>query len=189
MNKRVKSNTIRIIAGQWRGRKLPVLDSPGLRPTTDRVRETLFNWLMHDVAGATCLDLFAGTGALGLECLSRGAKGVQFVESDKRVAEALKANILTLGTSDSASVLEQSAMGFLACGAKTQFNLVFLDPPFQAGLLAPAIKLLHTNNWLGEGAMVYIEQSVSDPTLVLPSNWQLYRDRTAGQSHFSLYTV
>lgn len=189
MNKRVKSNTIRIIAGQWRGRRLPVLDSQGLRPTTDRVRETLFNWLMHDVVGANCLDLFAGSGALGLECLSRGAKAVQFVESDKGVAKALKANILTLGANDSASVLEQSAMGFLAGSAKTKFNLVFLDPPFQAGLLAPAIKLLHTNNWLGEGAMVYIERSANDPALVIPSKWQIYRERTMGQSHFCLYTV
>jgi len=180
---------MRIISGKLKGRRLLSFKANHLRPTTDRVKEVIFNKLMMSINGAEVLDLFAGTGALGLECLSRGAKGVQFVESDKRVVKALRTNIITLGASDSASVLEQSAMDFLACSTKTQFDVVFLDPPFQAGLLASAIELLHTNNWLEEGAIVYIEQSAGDSSLVLPPSWELYRERTAGQSHFSLYTT
>ena len=187
MNKRAKSNSIRIIAGQWRGRRLPVLDSHGLRPTTDRVRETLFNWLMHDVPGAHCLDLFAGTGALGFECLSRGAASVQFVEADRRVAEQVQSNINLLDARESAQVTNTSAAAFLTRPPSRPMDLVFLDPPFSAELLPEVIKLLTTNNWLADNAMVYVEQSSSD--LPLTVDWNLHRSGRAGQSAYCLYAV
>ncbi len=186
MNKRAKSNTIRIIAGKWRGRRLPVLDSLGLRPTTDRVRETLFNWLMHDVPSARCLDLFAGSGALGLECLSRGAASVAFVEADKRVAASLVANLGTLGSSD-ASVTVGSALRYLTKPPKSPFDLVFLDPPYQSDLLAPALDLLSEQAWLAERALVYVEQSSAETPVNIPEDWFEHRSGRAGQSRFSLY--
>jgi len=189
MNKRAKSNTIRLISGQWRGRRLPVHDSQGLRPTTDRVRETVFNWLMHDVAGANCLDLFAGSGALGLECLSRGASRVQFVESDIRVAERLKSNLLVLNGEDTARLDTINALEYLSSQPGKAYDVVFLDPPFQSSLLRQAIELLNTNNWLADKALVYVEQSSKEPAVAVPINWQLHRQGKAGQSRFSLYTL
>jgi 16S rRNA (guanine966-N2)-methyltransferase len=105
MSKRAKVNSVRVIAGRWRGRRLPVLNSDGLRPTTDRVRETVFNWLMHDMAGAHCLDLFAGTGALGFESLSRGADHLCFVEVNRRVADQLRQNIALMDAAERSEVI------------------------------------------------------------------------------------
>lgn len=189
MNKRTKSNSIRLIAGQWRGRRLPVLHSEGLRPTTDRVRETVFNWLMHDVSGANCLDLFAGTGALGLECLSRGAASVQFVESDKHVHQVLKDNLEALKAGENVSLLNTSGLAFLNSAPSQRFDLVFLDPPFGSNLLEQAIELLHTKDWLADNALVYIEQSSVEEPVPIPQHWKPYRESKAGQSRFSLYAV
>ena len=190
MNKASKSNTIRIIAGQWRGRRLPVLDSQGLRPSTDRVRETLFNWLMHEVPGARCLDLFAGTGALGLECLSRGAEFVQFVELNKAVAQQLSENLVQLAVSaDSACCTLADGLRFVSTKPSDAFDLVFLDPPFADSLLASAISCLSGNGWLAPGALVYIEQSSKHSIESLPPEWTLYREGRAGQSHYSVYRV
>lgn len=186
MNKRAKSNTIRIIAGRWRGRRLPVLDSEGLRPTTDRVRETLFNWLMHDVAGARCLDLFAGTGALGLECLSRGAASVSFVESDKRVANSLLANLRSLGAHD-ASVSVTNAVQYLLRPPEQPFDLIFLDPPYQSDLLTSVLNSLCDQGWLAERALVYLEQSSKDRPSEVPEGWLERRSGQAGLSQYSLY--
>ncbi|RBP53419.1 16S rRNA (guanine(966)-N(2))-methyltransferase RsmD [Arenicella xantha] len=187
MNKRVKTNSIRIISGRWRGRRLPVLDHDGLRPTTDRVRETLFNWLMHDVPAARCLDLFAGSGVLGLECLSRSAKYVQFVESERRVADQLRQNLTKLDAADAATVSTGDALNFLRAPNHECFDLVFLDPPFQAHLLQPAIDLLNQPGWLSDGAMVYIEHHAHDDSIVIPENWVLHRSGKAGQSRYHLY--
>jgi len=189
MNKRVKSSSIRLIAGQWRGRRLPVINSLGLRPTTDRVRETVFNWLMHEIAGARCLDLFAGTGALGLECLSRGASEVQFVEADKRVAAALRENLLQLKVGEEAALVEANSLRFLRTVPRKPFDLVFLDPPFQSDLLPSAIELLQSDGWLSSQAIVYVEQSTSAEAVVVPASWDTFRHAKAGQSSFSLYTV
>lgn len=200
MNMKAKSTRIRIIGGQWRGRKLPVLDSEGLRPTTDRVRETLFNWLMHDIAQANCLDLFAGTGVLGLECLSRGAKSVDFVEARRPVVDSLRANLATLIGSEArepngevgnneapqALVFQQNALAFLNDRASKKYDLVFLDPPFKSNLLMQTIPLLHDKQLLKEGALVYIEQRVG--TVVdVPNSWHLHRAGDAGQSRYQLY--
>ena len=188
MNKRAKSNSIRIISGSWRGRRLPVLDSDGLRPTTDRVRETLFNWLMHDVNGANCLDLFAGSGALGLECLSRGAGFVQFVEANVKVAASLSTNLDTLLSDKArADVNQQDALGFLKSNQGKRYVVVFLDPPFQSELAVQAIKLLLDNNWLGEKALVYLEQDSNLDVINVPEQWQVYRQGSAGQSRYTVY--
>ncbi|MFT5573105.1 MAG: 16S rRNA (guanine966-N2)-methyltransferase [Cryomorphaceae bacterium] len=188
MNKRAKSNTIRIIAGTWRGRRLPVIDSDGLRPTTDRVRETLFNWLMGDIAGARCLDLFAGTGALGLECLSRGAEFVQFVESEAVAAKVINDNLGNLGVENSALSVG-SAIPFLQHQANKKFNLVFLDPPFDSNLLSLALPMLVSNSWLAESALVYIERGAQGQAIEIPRQWTLHREARTGQSHYALYRV
>ena len=187
MKQRAKTNSIRIIAGQWRGRRLPVLEVEGLRPSTDRVRETLFNWLMYDVSGARCLDLFAGTGSLGLECLSRGAASAVFVESDKRVASQLQENLQTLESLESGEVLVHSAINFLRQPARNQFDLVFLDPPFESDLLVNAMSLLAENGWLADGAMVYVEQASKKDPETTPGHWQIYKEGKAGYCRYSLY--
>lgn len=187
MKPRAKTNSIRIIAGQWRGRRLPVLDIDGLRPSTDRVRETLFNWLMHDIAGARCLDLFAGSGALGLECLSRGASRAVFVESDKRIASQLQQNLQTLNCLESGDVTVQSAISFLRYPAPDQFDLVFLDPPFDSDLLAQAMPLLVENGWLADGALVYVEQASKKDPEQPPAAWQDYKEGKAGYCRYTVY--
>jgi 16S rRNA (guanine966-N2)-methyltransferase len=188
MNKRAKSNTIRIIAGTWRGRRLPVIDSDGLRPTTDRVRETLFNWLMGDIAGAKCLDLFAGTGALGLECLSRGAAFVQFVEFEAAAANVIRDNLRNLGV-DNGTCSVANATAFLQHQGDQQFDLVFLDPPFNSDFLSKVIPLLVNNSWLAKPALVYIERGEKSADLEIPHEWTLHREGRAGQSHYALYRV
>lgn len=189
MNKRVKSNSIRIIGGLWRGRRLPVLDSQGLRPTTDRVRETLFNWLMHDVSGANCLDAFAGSGVLGLECLSRGAQFVQFVESQRQVADTLQSNFVALKVKpEQVNLAMTSALSFLARPVIRKFDLVFLDPPFDSDLLPLALSLLIDNQWLADGALVYVERASKVPDLLVPPSFDVYRQAKAGQSHYCLYS-
>ena len=192
MNKRVKSNSIRIIAGNWRGRRIPVLDHPGLRPTIDRVRETLFNWLMHDVAGANCLDLFAGSGVLGFECLSRGSNRVDFVESDAVVAANIERNIdlLKEGTrSVEATVNCQNALSFLKSSSHNRYDIVFLDPPFQSSFLPECVQLLLSNNWLNENALLYIEQKSANQALGMSEYFDIYRQGKAGQSAYFLYSL
>ncbi len=190
MNRRAKSNSIRIIAGQWRGRKLPVLDSQGLRPTTDRVRETLFNWLMYELQGARCLDLYAGTGALGLESLSRGAKYVQFVELSASVASAIKQNLHSLKVpEEGAHVAINSANVFLNKPPTEPFDVIFLDPPFDKGLLPEVIQRLAEPGWLSERAFVYVEQGVKEPELEVPLEWSLHRHSKAGQSRYCVYSI
>ena len=192
MNKRTKTNTIRIIAGAWRGRRIPVLDFEGLRPTTDRVRETVFNWLMHDIAGANCLDLFAGSGVLGLECLSRSASFVQFVEKSAPVADGLTGNLDTLLSQDvdnRASVAQVSALEFLNKPASMSFDMVFLDPPFKSDVFVTVMTLLVDNGWLNEGALVYLEQDSRQSDVLVPANWVLYRQGKAGQSAYFVYST
>jgi 16S rRNA (guanine966-N2)-methyltransferase len=187
MKPRAKTNSIRVIAGQWRGRRLPVLDIDGLRPSTDRVRETLFNWLMHSIADARCLDLFAGSGALGLECLSRGAASSVFVESDKRIALQLQQNLQTLNGLDRGDVVIQSAINFLRHPPARQFDLVFLDPPFDSDLLAQAMPLLVQNDWLADGALVYVEQASKKDPEATPQNWSVYKEGKAGYCRYTVY--
>lgn len=172
-------NQLRIIGGQWRSRRLDFPDVEGLRPTPDRVRETLFNWLMPVIHGARCLDLFTGSGALGLEALSRGAAEVVLVDRDPRVVTTLRKHLTTL-QAQGATLLQQSALDYLQ-GEATPFDIVFLDPPFRQGLLAPALELLVTRGWLAPGARLYIEQESEQPQLALPEGWELLRELKAGQ--------
>ena len=180
---------LRIIGGRFRGRRLPIPDQPGLRPTPNRVRETLFNWLAPVIEGARCLDPFAGTGALGLEAISRGAASVILIERSEPVARQLRANRDVLGATG-VKVLQADALPWLADAdrraALGAFDLVFLDPPFAAGLLAPACDLLARHGWLLPGARVYLETAVADGLPLLPSGWEVLRERTAGQVRFAL---
>lgn len=175
---------LRIIGGEFRRRQLPVLDSPGLRPTPDRVRETLFNWLGQQLFGQHVLDLFAGTGALGIEALSRGAAFVDFVERDPRVSAQLSANLELLNISSSA-VHINDVQAYLTRPA-TPYALVFLDPPFHQELAAPCCLALENGGWLTDEAMIYLETEASLAPNV-PANWQLHRETQAGESTARLY--
>ncbi|WP_417605632.1 16S rRNA (guanine(966)-N(2))-methyltransferase RsmD [Oceanimonas baumannii] len=176
---------IRIIGGQWRGRKLPVLHSEGLRPTTDRIKETLFNWLMFDIRDRRCLDLFAGSGSLGFEALSRHATEVVLVEKDATVAAQLKRNLATLPAAPG-TVVQADAEQYLQQAAQP-FDLVFLDPPFHKELLPTVCALLEANGWLSDGALIYIEREQGLALPALPANWRLYKDKHAGQVSYQLY--
>jgi len=154
------SGQIRIIGGQWRGRKLPVPDSPGLRPTTDRVRETLFNWLAPYLVGARCLDCFAGSGALGLEALSRYAANATLLEMERGVAQQLQKNLATLKSS-AAKVVNTNTLNFLSQNGEPH-DIVFVDPPFRKGLLEETLNLLETRGWLAPQALIYVESEVEN---------------------------
>lgn len=177
-------NQVRIIGGEWRGRKLHFPQSPAIRPTPDRVRETVFNWLQSSVAGARCLDLFAGSGALGFEALSRGAAEVVFVDTDpasvRHVAQMLQTLKCNRGT-----VVQQEAVSYLA-GPAQAFDLVFLDPPFADRVLGPLCARLEAGGWLKPGARVYLEAAAADGEPVLPAGWELLRSKRAGEVGYHL---
>jgi 16S rRNA (guanine966-N2)-methyltransferase len=175
---------LRIIGGRWRGRRLSVPEAEGLRPTPDRVRETLFNWLQPHIAGATCLDLFAGTGALCLEALSRGAARVVMVEKDAHVVECLRQHVVTLQASN-ANVVQADAVDFLR-QTPQPFDIVFLDPPFKSDLIARCAALVETNGWIKRGGLVYIEAPSQVDVLPLPATWELIRSKKAGQVGYHL---
>ncbi|MFC4700883.1 16S rRNA (guanine(966)-N(2))-methyltransferase RsmD [Glaciecola siphonariae] len=156
---RSKPGSIRIISGQHRGRKLPVLLAEGLRPTTDRVKETLFNWLMQDIAGAKVLDMFAGAGSLGFEALSRLASTVVMIENSPASATQLQQNILTLKAQEQAKLIQSDAFSALKTLNET-FDIVFIDPPFHRGMARKAIDMLISNELLAQDALVYIESEV-----------------------------
>jgi 16S rRNA (guanine966-N2)-methyltransferase len=172
-------NSVRIIAGRWRGRLLRFPTALELRPTPDRVRETLFNWLQRPIVDARCLDLFAGSGALGFEALSRGAAEVALVERDVAVARALRASGEALGATH-AVISVADAVAYLQ-GPARQFDVVFLDPPFAAGLLPELCKLLEQRGWLAPRAYVYLENAVSDAAVPLPQAWEAVRETRAGE--------
>ncbi|AEF43337.1 methyltransferase [Serratia sp. AS12] len=175
---------IRIIGGQWRGRKLPVPNSPGLRPTTDRVRETLFNWLAPVIQGARCLDCFAGSGALGLEALSRYAGSATLLEFERPVAQQLEKNLALL--QGKGTVVNTNTLSWLA-GNGQPFDVVFLDPPFRKGLLAETVTLLEQQGWLADEAWIYVEAEAESAAADVPANWQLHREKVAGQVAYRLY--
>lgn len=175
---------IRIIAGRWRGRRLEVPQAPGLRPTPDRVRETLFNWLAPHIEGARCLDLFAGTGALCLEALSRGAGEVIMVEQVPHAAQALRANLERLGAVN-AEVVNRDAVEYLR-QPPTPFDIIFIDPPFQSDLVAICAALIEERGWLKPGGLIYIEAPSGLKPLPIPSAWELVRSKTAGQVGYHL---
>lgn len=180
------SNQLRIIGGEWRGRKLRFPDVPNLRPTPDRVRETVFNWLSADIHDALVLDLFAGSGALGFEALSRGAKQVTFVDSHKKASQALKQYLALLNAADKAEVLSIDGVKFLKGEAK-KYDLVFLDPPYHLDLMSKVVPLLEANGWLSERALLYLEIEKRQSLPDLPANWAMLKDKTAGEVNYFLF--
>ena len=171
---------VRVIAGLWRGRKLPVLNAEGLRPTTDRVKETLFNWLMMDVANARCLDCFAGSGSLGIEALSRQAQAVVFLEKFANAAQQLKKNLASLKT-DNGTVINTDTLAYLAQkNNENPFDIIFIDPPFHHQFVPQILPLLQQNNWLAENALIYVETEKNHPPLPLAENWQIIKEKSAG---------
>lgn len=183
-------SAVRIIGGQWRGSKIAVANRPGLRPTTDRSRETLFNWLMQDLVGARCLDVFAGSGVLGLECISRGAAWAQFIERDKQTALELTAtlNRLSKDSAPQGEVLQADALRALSTTPEAPFDIVFLDPPFaELNLLAQSATLLVENAWLAPGAKIYLEFPSGSSIADTPAGWHLLKEGGAGESRMRLY--
>ncbi len=175
-----------MIGGQWRGRKLDFPDEEGLRPTPDRVRDTLFNWLQNDIVDARCLDLFAGSGALGLEALSRGAAHAVLVEKSPIATQQLDAHLRTLRC-DNATVVRLSAEQFLQRGpGDTRYDVIFLDPPFDTDLIPACVELLEKHHWLAAGAHIYLEMKRESAALALPDTWQLIRERIAGHIRYHL---
>ena len=177
--RRTRPNTVRIIGGLWRSRILEFPDVAGLRPTPDRVRETLFNWLGRDLTGLACLDLFAGSGALGFEALSRGAASVIMVEKNPAVLRALRDNAQKLGATG-LTVVRGDALEFVR-GARSRFDVVFVDPPYRLGLQTAALALVR--GLLVEGARVYAE---SEAALQPPQGWAILKHARAGKVHFHL---
>ncbi|EKO3510501.1 16S rRNA (guanine(966)-N(2))-methyltransferase RsmD [Vibrio fluvialis] len=183
--KRTPSGQVRIISGLWRGRKLPVHDAEGLRPTTDRVKETLFNWLAQDIPHARCLDLFAGSGGLGFESASRQADKVTMLEMNPQAFAQLKTNIAALKASNIEAV-NTDTLAYLKQPGQA-YDVVFIDPPFRQGLLQETVQLLEQNGWLAANAMIYIESEKELPLTELPESWQLYREKLAGQVCYRLF--
>jgi len=181
-------NSVRIIAGAWRGRRIHFPDMPALRPTPDRVRETLFNWLQHSIADARVLDLFAGSGALGLEALSRGARQAVFVEQFPAAARALQEQLVRLGAAPKGRILQMGAARYLRTPGEP-FDIAFLDPPFGTNALAEYIPLLDTGDWLKVGSLVYLENERSAGVPALPGHWELLKSKSAGEVGYHLVRV
>ncbi|MEP7704484.1 16S rRNA (guanine(966)-N(2))-methyltransferase RsmD [Paraglaciecola sp. 25GB23A] len=181
------TGSIRIISGRWRGSKLPVANVLGLRPTTDRNKETLFNWLMPYVLNAQCLDVFAGSGGLGFEALSRYAKHVVFMELDKGAVENIQHNLLKLKVdAQQAKVINGNALQLLT-RCDQQFDLIFLDPPFHQGLLPETIGLINHHKLLAPAGIIYIESELSAADYAIPSEWHLLKERQGSQLCSRLY--
>ncbi len=181
-----RTSSVRIIGGEWRSRKLTVPEAPGLRPTPDRVRETLFNWLAPTIQGARVLDAFAGSGALFLEALSRGASNGVAIDSNTDAVNNLRRNLALLECED-AEVLCVDALQYLNSNAEHGFDIVLLDPPFHQDLLLSACELLDSNDWLNERAWIYTESEQAPSSLGVPSTWRLHREKHTGQVHYALW--
>lgn len=180
-----RTSTVRIIGGEWRGRRIRFPAAPGVRPTSDRRRETLFNWLARDLEGAWCLDLFAGSGALGFEAASRGAARVVLVDASREVTAALAENARALDPARLKVI--HAAMARYLNRTPEPFDLVFLDPPFARSRLASdAIRRLGAG-WLAPGARVYLEVAARVDRPRVPEDWTLTREIASGDAHALLY--
>ncbi|MFQ3323644.1 MAG: 16S rRNA (guanine966-N2)-methyltransferase [Pseudomonadales bacterium] len=186
-NKPQPLGSVRIIGGQWRGRKLPVHTSDGLRPTGDRVRETLFNWLSAELYDARCLDLFAGSGALGFEALSHGASHVTMLELEPTVAKQLTANKQLLN-SGSADIEHTNSLKWLAHYQGDAFKIVFVDPPFANQLWDETLTALANSTAVDSTSYIYIEHP-KNHAINLPAGWQWHRQKTAGDTAFGLAII
>jgi len=183
------SNSLRVIAGKWRSRKLQFPDIEGLRPTADRVRETLFNWLQDRIPYARCLDLFAGSGACGIEALSRGARFVSFVDISSLATSSIKRNLTLLSASDYEVVCEDSLTWIAKHNEESSplYDVVFLDPPFASALLEKSIASLEQSKVLAADAYIYIESAQEVSNAGMPQSWQMLKSKKAGMVHFYLY--
>jgi len=180
------TSSLRIIGGKWRSRKVPFQSARGLRPTPDRVRETLFNWLAADVPGARCADLFAGSGALGVEALSRGAAHCTFVDTNSTALNTIRSVLHTLKADKYADVRAMTAQAY--CLQETEpFHIVFLDPPFGLDLVEPCCQSLDTHSLLAPAAAIYIETSATENPPTVPALWELAREKKAGDVAYRLY--
>ena len=182
---RKKPGTVRIIGGRWRGRRLPVANLPGLRPSGDRSRETLFNWLQAHIRGARCVDLFAGTGVLGLEAASRGAERVVLVEQAARAARAIQESVGALNDGAEISVVRGDALRWLESCEAASIDIAFVDPPFGSGLAARALERLAVNGCLAPGGLVYLETPHDAPAEISP-DWRVVRDKRLGEVRMQL---
>lgn len=187
-NKQPRQSELRIVGGKWRSRKLGFTPDQGLRPTADRVRETLFNWLAPTIIGARCADLFAGSGALGLEALSRGAAHCDFVDTSKSVQRQISQHLETLGAKSDGRCFADSAQNYLSSEI-TAVDIAFIDPPFALGMAGSVCQALSISGLLAREAWVYVETPKSEELSELPSNWSLYRDKVAGDVAYRLYRV
>lgn len=178
------ANELRIVGGEWRGRRVKLAAGAPIRPTPDRVRETLFNWLQASIRGARCLDLFAGSGALGLEALSRGAREVVFVDRDVRATRQIRSVLETFGAPASPTHAVD-ALTFLS-QSPSEFDVVFLDPPFASGLVTGAGALLENRGWLAPTALIYVEAAHRDGPPQLPAAWRLLKAKKAGEVGYYL---
>lgn len=176
------SGTLRIIGGDWRGRRLEFPSSPNLRPTGDRIRETLFNWLAAEVSGSRCLDLFAGSGALGLEALSRGARHCTFLETSSAAIEGINAHLSLLNAVDRGRVINTNALSW----RDDPFDIVFVDPPFSDNLAIDSLKHLINNQLLTESALVYLEVASTASLEDLPPALSIIRDKQSGAVRYLL---
>jgi len=178
-------NKLRIIAGDWRSRQLVFEDTPGLRPTPARVRETVFNWLQTDVIASQCLDLYSGSGALGFEAASRGAKSVSMVENNPQACRLINENKTKLSAGQ-IKIIQMDVFKFLA-GDASPFNLVFLDPPFAQGIAQQTCQWLEDKGWLAPQAKVYVEVESQLVLDEMPKNWQCLKNKTAGEVGYYLF--
>lgn len=176
--------SVRIIGGKWRGRRLPVAEGEGLRPTPNRIRETIFNWLRPWIAGARCLDVTAGTGSLCLEALSQGAGSAVMLEKNPLAVQFLRSNVATLAA-ENVDVMQTDAVDFLA-GSPSAFDIVFLDPPFRSQLIAECAQLLEQRGWLKPQALIYIEAPAAVVDLPIPDSWHVIKSKIAGQVGYHL---
>jgi 16S rRNA (guanine966-N2)-methyltransferase len=189
MRQSKSQSSLRIIGGQWRGRKISFLPVDNLRPTSNRIRETLFNWLQNHIVDENCLDLFAGSGACGIEGLSRGARSVTFIETNSEAAQIIKKNLAQLKVTKS-EVVCADAMSWLTSAqpqVADSYGLVFIDPPFKEQLQLSCCQLLEASGVLKSLALIYLESATEVTASELPANWQLQKSKKAGKVHFFLF--
>ena len=187
-NKKPRPGRLRIVAGKWRSRLLDIADAPGLRPTSERVRETVFNWLAPLIQGARCLDLFAGSGALGFEALSRGAASVVFVDNSGSAIKAIEKSARALEAAG-ADIHRGDAADYVRNARSASFDIIFLDPPFADDRLDDLCGLIEERGILAPGGRVYLEQDRGQAETPLPDRWRVLKDKTAGNVRYMLVEV
>jgi 16S rRNA (guanine966-N2)-methyltransferase len=183
--KKTQPGTVRIIGGKWRGTRLPVEDLPGLRPSGDRSRETLFNWLQMHIRGARCVDLFAGSGVLGLEAASRGAAEVILVEKSRRAARNIRESLKRLNA-DQVELIEADAIAWLSRCEPHTMDIVFIDPPFGEGLTTRSLELLAARNCVSPASFVYVETSKEAGAEAVTEGWETVKEKTLGDVRMQL---